>query len=141
MSDKYYRRLFVSGCILAALAVCPAGVSAQPVPGGGRVYREHLRVELDKQQAAARQIGLDGGGWFSFALFSYDDVAQRQDRTLRQYELRLWGSYTHAGVHTFYVRGVVGYDDWNSSDNPDIEGKNSDDFREPRVERVWYQFD
>jgi len=141
MSGTFFRRSFAAACMVAALVLCPAAARAQPAPGGGRVYREQLRVELDKQQAAARQIGLDGGGWFTFALFNYDDPAARQDRTLRQHEIRLWGSYTHAGVHTFYVRGVTGYDDWNSGDNPDIEGKSADDFREPRVERAWYQFD
>ncbi len=144
MSDRSFRRLFVSGCVLVALALCPAAAFSQPaanLAGGGRVYQEQLRVELDKQQASARQIGLDGGGWYTFALFDYDDAAERKERTLRQHQLRLWGNYTDAGVHTFYVRGVVGYDDWNSGANPDIWGKSADDFAEPRVERAWYAFD
>ncbi len=135
----------MAGCLTGlALLACAAPLGAQPAARPApslRLYDEALRVELDKQQAAARRIGLDGGGWFSFALFNYDDAEARKDRTLRQYDLRLWGRYVHAGVHTFYVRGVVGYDDWNSGDNPDILGKHADDFREPRVERAWYLFD
>ncbi len=141
MPEKSFSRIVFLSCLLAVGAVswCPPAL-AQPVVAGRRVYDEQLRVELDKQQAAARQIGLDGGGWFSFALFHYDDDAAGQERTLRQYELRLWGTYTEAGVHTFYVRGLVGWDDWNSGDNPEIR-KDDDDFTEPEVERAWYRFD
>ena len=143
MSDNVFHRLIVSASLLAVLTVCSHPAAAQDVggPGGGRIYQEQLRVELDKQQAAGRQIGLDGGGWYTFALFNYDDASARTERTLRQHELRLWGQYTEAGVHTFYVRGTVGYDDWNSGSNPDIWNKSADDFREPRVERAWYVFD
>lgn len=131
------------GCILSAVAVVfflTCTVSAQrPIEEGRRVYDEQLRVELDKQQAAARQIGLDAGGWFSFAFFDYEDAAARKERTLRQYDLRLWANYTVSGVHTFYFRGKMGYDDWNSGDNPDNDS--SDDFNKPDVERAWYRFD
>ncbi len=130
-------------CILLSLVVVSVLVcraSAQePIERGRRVYGEQLRVELDKQQATARQMGLDAGGWFSFAFFDFEDAAARKERTLRQYELRLWANYTVAGVHTFYFRGKMGYDDWNSGDNPD--GDSGDDFNKPDVERAWYRFD
>lgn len=141
MPDRPLGRILVLGLVLAA----GAGILCRPAlgqlaPPGRRVYDEQLRVELEAQQAAARQIGLDAGGWFSFALFDYDDEDAATQRTLRQYELRLWASYTHAGVHTFYVRGLVGFDDWNSGDNPDTR-RHDDDFKEPKVERAWYRFD
>jgi len=126
-------------CLAAAIVVLAGTAAAQPIPSGRRVYDEQLRVRLDQQQAAARQCGLDGGGWFSFAFFNYDDVAPDKERTLRQYELRLWGSFTLEGVHNFYVRAVAGYDDWNSGDNP--QTYRGDDFRGPRIERAWYKFD
>ncbi|MCD4699487.1 MAG: alginate export family protein [Phycisphaerae bacterium] len=131
------------GCILSAVIVVvflACTVSAQlPIEEGRRVYDEQLRVELDRQQSAARQMGLDAGGWFSFAFFDYEDAAARKERTLRQYELRLWANYTVSGVHTFYFRGKMGYDDWNSGDNPD--NNSSDDFNKPDIERAWYRFD
>ncbi len=124
--------------IVVGLFICPASAQ-QAVEAGRRVYDEQLRVKLDEQQTAARQMGFDGGGWFNFAFFTYEDAASRKERTLRQYELRLWGNYTIAGVHTFYFRGKMGYDDWNSGDNPDDDG--GDDFNNPDVERAWYRFD
>ncbi len=89
----------------------------------------------------ARQIGLEGGGWFSFALFKYDDPPSRRFRTLRQYQLRLWGSANIQGVHRFYVRGMLGWDDWNSGDNPDDPTGSGSDYDYQEVERAWYQLD
>ncbi|KPK80975.1 MAG: hypothetical protein AMJ81_11080, partial [Phycisphaerae bacterium SM23_33] len=120
------------------LAVWTGPAKGQRPTNGRGIYQEQLRVELDKQQAAAREIGLDAGGWLSFGLFHYDDILG-QDHTLRQYQLRLWASYTLSGVHNFYVRGLTGYDDWNSGDNP--SGGRGDDYEDPDVERAWYRFD
>lgn len=131
-------RIAGTSAIIIILASTPAALSQRNEDGGRRIYQEQLRVRLDQQQAAARQIGLDAGGWFNFAFFTYDDPLGKE-RTLRQYELRLWASYTHQGVHRFYVRGIMGFDDWNPSDNPN--GDTGDKFRQPRLERAWYRFD
>jgi len=140
MPHKPLRCMFILGCMLALVGyLCPQALG-QVAPAGRRLYDEQLRVELARQQAAAKQIGLDGGGWFSFALFDYEDDDAGRHRTLRQYELRLWGNYTVAGVHTFYVRGLVGFDDWNGGDNPNASRRDND-FKEPTVERAWYRFD
>ena len=119
-------------------------VSALAGPGiaqddGRRVYDEQLRVELDQQMAKARKIGLDAGGWFNFALFHYDDASARRERVLRQYQLRGWGSVNLQGVHRFYVRGLLGYDDWNAGTNP--TEAHGDQYTGFEVERAWYQFD
>jgi hypothetical protein len=120
-------------CLLAAAA---APALAQET--GRRVYDEQLRVLLDQQAPDAREMGFDAGGWFNFAFFNFDDAAARKERTLRQYELRLWGKMNLQGVHRAYVRGMMGWDDWNSGTNPDGDG---DEFNHPKVERAWYQFD
>jgi len=128
-------------CTLAAAALLgglarPAGAQAT---SGRDVYQEQIRVRLDQQLPAAREMGLDAGGWFSFAFFNYDDAGARKKRTLRQYELRGWGSVNIQGVHRFYVRGLLGYDDWNSGDNPrEFHG---DQYSGLEIERAWYQFD
>jgi len=124
-------------CVLVIAVLC-GRAAGQRTADERRIYEEQLRVRLDQQQPIARELGLDAGGWFSFAFFNYDDAAARKERTLRQYELRLWGSLTIEGVHHFYVRAVAGYDDWNSGDNPDGEG---DEWRDPDIERAWYHYD
>ncbi len=127
----------------AATVVClvllfPTALRAQQPSDGRRIYEEELRVRLDRQIPEAREMGFDAGGWFNFAFFNYDDASADKDRTLRQYELRLWGSASIQGVHRFYVRGLTTYDDWNDGDNITGEG---DDWVEPKIERLWYQFD
>ena len=105
---------------------------------GRNVYDEQLRVKLDEQRPAAREIDLDAGGWLNFALFNYNDEAAFQHRMLRQYQLRAWARLNLFGAHQFYVRGLVGWDDWNSGDHPSGRG---DEDTGPEIERAWYQFD
>lgn len=119
-------------------AVCLAAATAGAQETGVRIYDEQLRVRLDRQEPGAQELGFDAGGWFNTALFTFDDPSGRAERTLRQYELRGWASLNVRGVHRFYVRGLLSYDDWNSGDNPKTwEG---DDFQES-IERAWYQLD
>ncbi len=117
--------------------------SALPAVGqvddGRRVYVEQLRVRLDQQVPQAQEVGVEYGGWFSFALFNYDDEVGRIERTLRQYQLRGWASGNVEGVHRAYVRGLLGYDDWNAGTNPKVH--HGDEYTGLEIERAWYQFD
>ena len=92
-------------------------------------------MRLDEQDEQAG-LGFDAGGWATFGFYHYED-ALSQEHTLRQYELRGWGSLNIDGIHRFYLRGMTGYDDWNGGQNPQpIHG---DDFTPPRIERAWYE--
>ena len=126
---------------MLALAVV-SGLLAAPSAGqdrsGQRVYNEQLRVKLDEQLPEAREVGVDGGAWFTAALFHFKDAGARQYRTLRQYQIRAWGSANYKGVHQGYVRGLLNWDDWNGGDN-DVTWR-EDEFEE-EIERAWYQFD
>ena len=124
-----------AGAVLAA-AAAQAGAQGDD---GRRVYDEQLRVRLDQQIAEAQETGVDGGGWFNFAFYRYDDAQARRTRTLRQYQLRGWGSANIQGVHRFYVRGLLGYDDWNAGTNP-VE-RHGDQYSGLEIERAWYRFD
>ncbi len=134
-------KLRLSRCVAVLLAVgviILAGPASGQVESGRRVYDEQLRVRLDEQVPQAREIGFDAGGWFSFAFFNYDD-AEHEKRTLRQFQLRGWASLNIKQIHKFYVRGLIGWDDWNAGTNP-TEGRGDED-TDPRIERAWYQFD
>lgn len=141
ISKRPHRKPGEAFAYVLLAALIPAGIvqSASGQDDGRRLYREQLRVQLDQQLAQAREIGLDAGGWFSFALFHYDDASARRERVLRQYQLRGWGSANIQGVHRFYVRGLLGYDDWNAGTNP-VE-KHGDQYTGLEIERAWYQFD
>jgi len=121
---------------VTVLAVC-AAASAQE-GGGIRIYQEQLRVQLDQQQVSAREAGLDAGGWLVSSFLTYDDAVARKRRTLRQNTLQLWASLSFEGVHQFYIRGLFGYDDWNTGDNP--QGNKGDEWN-TELERAWYRFD
>ncbi len=81
---------------------------------------------------------MQAGGWFNFALFDYTDPEDRRRRTQRLFTLRGWASLNVQGVHQAYFRGLLGWEDWNSGDNPKLRG---DEDIDPVVERAWYQLD
>ncbi len=114
-----------------------AAAWADPQRAGQDLYEEQLRFALDRQIPNARAFGFDYGAWLTFSVFDYDDPVGETDRTLRRYQTRMWGSANLRGVHRFYSRVLVNYDDWNSGDNP-ANGRGDDcDFE---VERAWYEF-
>jgi len=125
-----------------ACVVLPAVIADGQDTSPSRVYDEQLRVDLDKQAADKRNATLSGGGWFSFAMFKYDDqnaAGGGTFRTLRQSELRLWGGAQIGDAHKFYVRAMTGYDDWNAGTSP--LPYRGDNYREPKIERAWYELD
>lgn len=121
-------------CATGSLALAQDGVRGQA--GGARIYEEQLRVQFDQQSLESRERGVDGGGWFNYAFFHYQDNEQRT-RTDSQYQFRPWGSLDYESVHRAYVRGLLDYDAWHDHDNPDGGG----DDKHFKVERAWYQFD
>jgi len=133
------RSQIVIGLACALLVAAPRAKGQET---GIDVYDEQLRVLLEEQTPVAREVGVEAGGWFSFAFFDYDDESARTERTLRQYELRAWGSVNVQGVHRAYIRGLTSYSDWNTSTSPTTHG---DDFVEPKLEAfdllVEYLFD
>ena len=118
-----------------------AGVTAALVaPAAGQdraaLYEEELRVRLDQQRPADRETRFEAGGWFSAALFHYDDPVLGADRPLRRFQLRAWGRMDVKGVHRAYVRGLLSIDDWNHGDNP-VFGRG--DQYDETIERAWYE--
>ena len=117
--------------LLVAIVAASAG-QAFGQPASGRIYDEQLRVKLDQIDPETREKTFDAGGWFNLAIFHFDDPVARRKRNMRQYELRAWASMNFQGVHTAYVRGVAGLNDWSG-------GRSNDS--ETGIERAWYQLD
>lgn len=122
------------GCAEMGLMILMVSVAPAQSPAN-RVYDEELRVLLDQQSPTQRDVRLDAGGWLSLGYIDYDDGPAGRERTLRQYQLRGWFNMNVQDTHEFYVRGLLNYDDWNSSTNPAGRG---DDYDE-KLERAWYR--
>ncbi len=135
---RFTNQLLLTALIAASFLAAAPAATAVAQGSGLAIYDQQLRIELDEQDPFTRQTGFDYGGWFTFALFNYDDAIVPQHRTDRQYQLRAWASLNINNVHKFYVRGMPGYDDWNKGDNPSVH---IDDLIEPHLERGWYKFD
>ncbi|HWL93372.1 MAG TPA: alginate export family protein [Phycisphaerae bacterium] len=99
--------------------------------------RENQR-NLQETLPPAQKFRVDYGGWFNTYFFLFDDGFE-SSRTLRQYEMRLWASFSaDQGIHEGYLRLRTAYDDWNHGDN---FTNNHDDLDGPNLERGWYVFD
>jgi len=123
----------------ACLAACLASPASGQQDGGRSLYEEQLRVRMDRQRPSAREVDLGLGGWLSASFFNFDDDAARRERVLRQLEIHPWARLRFQRVHNFYVRGLVGWDDWNSGDNP-TPGRGDQD-TDATLERAWYELD
>jgi hypothetical protein len=126
------RARFVAALALALALSCGAATAQE---SGVRVYEEELRVQLDEQSIEPRDSGLDGGGWFNYALFHFTDSETDRTRTLQQYSVRAWGAANLQGVQQVYVRGLFSWNNWNRGDNT----SNTDE-EFGQVERAWYQY-
>ncbi|MBX3394388.1 MAG: alginate export family protein [Phycisphaerae bacterium] len=99
--------------------------------------RENQR-RLQESLPAAQKFRVDYGGWFNTYFYMFDDGIE-SSRTLRQYEGRLWLSFSaDEGIHEGYARMRATYNDWNHGDN---FFPNHDDLDGPNLERGWYVFD
>jgi len=127
------------------VATCPATAQVEPPAGDPdsfvnrqRAWDEQLRAQLDAEATLAQRLSLDYGGWLSNYVFLFDDGLE-SSRTLRRYDLRLWGRVTASrGAHEWYVRTRAGLLDFNSGDAYD---GNDDDIEGPNLERGYYRFD
>lgn len=139
MTEDCFRHVVIKlrlpTCLVAALAAAlaaSAGPAKAQTQEGKRIYDEQLRVRLDQQDPEKDRVGFDVGGWATFGLFNFDDSVGEK-HTLRQYELRLWGSLNIDGVHKFYIRGMGGYDNWNDGQN--TKSYHGDEDAGPRIEQ------
>ncbi|MBI5763851.1 MAG: alginate export family protein [Planctomycetes bacterium] len=135
--------LLAVSCLAATVQPVSAQMSLQGGPSNAFLERQRA-LERENDRKLQRDLPfdqrfqLDFGGWYNMYFFLFDDGVD-SSRTLRQYEFRLWTSFSaDQGVHTGYARMRATFDDWNHGDS---FTPNEDDLDGPNLERGWYQFD
>lgn len=99
--------------------------------------RRERRMEVSPEVPLERRAVVDYGAYLSEYFFAVDDVDQ-STHLLRQHELTGYGRVNFDGVHSFFLRGRVAYQDFNDGDSFNGEG---DQWDGPRLERGVYRFD
>lgn len=102
-----------------------------------RTIQDEIRREREAELGLAAGSYFDWGGWFSTYVFLFDDGVE-SSRTLRRYDLRLWGrAVIDSGAHEVYARGRLSGVDFNSGDSYDGD---DNDIEGPNLERGYYRF-
>ena len=125
-------------------------IVASTAAGQTNVQRFERRLEQieQEQRLAARtevpaeqRARVEYGGYHSFNFFVIDDIDQKA-HILRQNTLTGFARVNLDGVHEFYFRGHMTYNDWDEDDSVDNKfGGHGDDWVEPTLDRGWYRFD
>ncbi len=91
--------------------------------------------ELPADLEHSRMMLFDIGGWLRSTYSSFD-TASDTDRSLRDYDLRLWTSFDFSKNHKVYGRGRSFLSDYNKSDSPNGKDENWQRFR---VDQLFYE--
>lgn len=113
-----------------------SGDSTKQLEKQMRQYDEAWRVEVPADAEISERLLLDYGASVRAGLQSIDDAGS-ESHILRQYDGRVWLRADLDGVHRFFGRLKLDYQDWNSGDDFDGQG---DSLRMPIDERWWYEF-
>lgn len=128
--------VLVSACFLAAASSLAAQVEEKPFL---EEERRRLMDERWRAQEELRQPLLwDAGGWLHSEFIHLDDPPEKEERTLRYEDLRLWAELRIERRWTAYVRLQAEYTDFNSGDQ--FEGNDDDEFR-LHVDQAWLEAD
>ena len=127
--------------ILAALAFAsPAFAQADPQK---KFLEEERRREMDERARANADLKQDFlwdyGAWIHTEVTRLDDKPDRDHRTFRYADLRLWGEMVYDQRTTAYVRLQSDYTDFNPGDQ--FAGDDDNRFRPIRVDQAYLNAD
>ena len=94
-------------------------------------------LRIDPEMSLDQRTFVDYGGYAQFGYLSADDNVN-ENHVLRQYELYGYARVNIDGAHEFFLRGVIGYRDFNDGDSFDNRG---DERIDPEFDRWFYRFD
>ena len=129
----------------AIAAVIVVALTAPLALAQSQVERFNRQLDQIRRQTAAipddvpmaSKAQLDYGAFASFNYFSIDDPSSRS-HGLRQYVLFPYAQVNLDGANEFYIRGVIGYDDWNTGQS--LTGR-GDEPIDGDLDRGFYRFD
>lgn len=108
-----------------------------------KFLEEERRREMDERARANADLKqtllYDFGGWFHGDFATLEDKPDRDRRTFRYADLRLWGEAVLEQRYTAYVRLQTAYTDFNQGDQ--FSGEHDNVFRSPHVDQAYLDAD
>lgn len=108
-----------------------------------KFLEEERRREMDERARANADLKqsflYDYGGWLHGEFVRLDDKPDRDHRTFRYADLRLWGEVVLEQRYTAYVRLQTEYTDFNKGDQ--FAGEHDNLFRSPHVDQAYLDAD
>jgi len=133
-----------AGCVgvlvIAPLLLAPAALAQRETRQIERTIRrldDSYQTKVDPSLALTERSMFDVGGFLSFTTVWLTD-SEDNARTLIQPEITVYGRAVIDGAHTFFGRARGQYRDYSEGDSFDGRG---DRWREPVLDRYWYEFD
>ncbi len=129
------------GAVVVSLVL--AAASAVSAQDQNKLLEEERRKAMDARPRGdedfRQPLLWDAGGWVHAELITLDDPPEKEERTLRYLDLRLWGELRLDRTYTAYLRVQTDYTDYNSGDQ--FEGDDDDTFRFLYVDQAWVEAD
>jgi Alginate export len=123
--------------IAGPLARAQAPTSLQRFERQLEQIRRETTLQVDRSVPVDQRLLLDYGGFLQFGYLSLDD-SRNDNHVLRQYELTGYVRANLDGAQEVFLRGVMGYRDFNDRDSFDGRG---DEPIDPDLDRGYYRFD
>ena len=127
---------------LAAFLAAASWATAQDVQQQ-RILEEERRREMDEQArtdaAFDQPFVWDVGGWIHSEFIQLDDAPDREQRTLRYLDLRLWAEARISKRYVVYVRSQTEYTDFNSGDQ--FESEDDNELRAFHIDQAYVEGD
>ena len=120
-------------CVSTALAQEDLGRSEKQLE---QLHRDQY-LRIDQSIPPERRALVDYGAYLTFSYLCVDDQ-NNDNHVLRQTELTGYGRVNIDNVQEIFLRGHVGYQDFNDQDSFDGRG---DEIIEPDFDVAYYQFD
>jgi hypothetical protein len=99
--------------------------------------RRDTTLKVDTSVPVDQRLLLDYGGYLQFGYLTLDD-SRNDNHVLRQYQLTGYVRANLDGAQEVFLRGSVGYRDFNDRDSFDGRG---DEIIDPDLDRGYYRFD